>query len=462
MNDTLTELTMLGSSRPYEVEVISVESGLVEVPSPVFRPIQYLGSKLRSIDLLLDATNHLYQTGDRVFDVFSGSTVVSQAFSNAGCAVTAVDASPCCARLARALLSIDRSTGSRSMPHASMVVKEASDALINPELKVLAQAERKAMQDPSGHDLAKFSRDVPQVWRKSKGKKWLEGIDKVAGKNAFCRVPIVTTHYAGTYFGVQQAIAIDAIRTEIERLRRADAISAWIEDALVSALFSAMSRAVFSAGKHFAQPMIESPGRNDAFYRSRLLADRSVDIASAFVSAADSIDAAAKHGNHAVYGDPVEDIYDKLLSAKPVMVYADPPYTAQQYSRFYHVLDVVADYRTPQLQMANGKVTKGLYGQNRYKSPYSSKRSAAGAFEQLVETAKIAGSSLAISYSLTAAGNTGNARMISLEGLKAICKRQYGRKVKEIRLGHAYRQFNSARNSKNDRNEPEVLIICEA
>lgn len=453
---------MLENLRPREEEALTAISRLVEVPSSVFRPIQYLGSKLRSIDSLLEATGHLYGPGDRVFDVFSGSTVVSQAFANAGCAVTAVDSSPCCARLARAMLSIGRSPGGRSSPHASAIVKEASDAPVNPELEALVQAERKAMQDASGRSLAKFSREVPQVWRRSKGKKWLEGIEEVVGQHAFCRVPIVTTHYAGTYFGVQQAIAIDAIRVEIERLRQDGMISMWIEDALVSALFSAMSRAVFSAGKHFAQPMVESPGRNDAFYRSRLMADRSVDIASAFMGAAASIDAATKSGNHAVYGAPIEDVYGALLNAKPSMVYADPPYTAQQYSRFYHVLDVVADYRTPQLQMANGKVTKGLYGLNRYKSPYSSKRSAAGAFEELVGTTKLAGASLAISYSLTAAGDTGNARMIGLDGLKAICKRQYGQKVKEIRLDHAYRQFNSASNSKNDRNEPEVLLICEA
>lgn len=461
MTETLRDESMIfENSRPYEE--LSTAPDPAVVPSMVFRPIQYLGSKLRSIDSILEATGHLYQPGDHVFDVFSGSTVVSQAFANAGCAVTAVDSSPCCTRLARAMLGIGRSAGDRSSSFASAIVKDASGAQLDPELELLVLAERKAMLEASGRSLAKFSRELPQVWRKSKGKKWLDGIEEVAGQHAFCRVPIVTTHYAGTYFGIQQAVAIDAIRVEIERLRRANTISEWIEDALVSALFSAMSRAVFSAGKHFAQPMVESPGRNDIFYRSRLLADRAIDIASAFLDAAANIDAAAKCGSHAVYGEPVEDVYGALVKARPTMVYADPPYTAQQYSRFYHVLDVVADYRTPQLQMTNGKVTKGLYSQNRYKSPYSSKKSVTGAFEGLVKTTKVARASLAISYSLTAAGDTGNARMISLDGLKAICRDYYGRKVQEIRLDHVYRQFNSASHSKSDRNEPEVLLICEA
>ena len=433
----------------------------IPATSAVFRPIQYLGSKLRSIDPLLKATGHLFGPGDRVFDAFSGSSVVSQAFANTGAMVSAVDSSPCCTRIAKAMLGVGRSPAERASAYAESVLFSSSNAPIIPELLALALAEQKAMQETSGKNLAKFSREVPQIWRRNKGRQWLMGAADAAKNETFCRVPIVTTHYAGTYFGVQQAIAIDSIRSEIERRRQIGEISSWIEDALISSLFSAMSRAVFSAGKHFAQPMVESPGRNDTFYRSRLMADRSIDIASTFLSAASSIDESAKTGLHAVYESPIEKVYSELIDARPALVYADPPYTAQQYSRFYHVLDVIADYRIPQLQTIGGRVTKGLYGSDRYKSPYSSKRSAAAAFESLVVTTKSASSSLAISYSLTAAGETGNARMISLEEIRAICKKSFGKKVKEIRLDHSYRQFNSAHNSKADRNEPEVLLVCE-
>src|SRR3546814_4803730 len=88
--------------------------------------------------------------------------------------------------------------------------------------------------------------------------------------------------------------------------------------------------------------------------------------------------------------------------------------------------------RSPQLQMAHGKVTKGLYGQNRYKSPYSSKRSAAGAFEGLVGTTKLAGASLAISYSLTAGGDRSEEHTSELQSLMRISYAVFCLKKKTI------------------------------
>lgn len=438
------------------------QADTAEPSSTIYRPIQYLGSKLRTIDALMTATTDLYGAGDRVVDAFSGSSVVAQAFANAGCAVTAVDPSPCCARLAAAMLGVRRAEGESLSQVARTIVERLAQSRTLRGLTALLDAERRAMADSSGGELAAFSRELPQVWRYSSGQRWLEKLRQMPGEDAFERGAIATTHYAGTYFGIQQAAAIDAVRVEIEMLRRKGDISPWVENGLVSALLSAMSRAVFSAGKHFAQPMLERPGINDSFYRSRLLSDRSVGIAEAFIESVARIEGAVKDGNHSVYEAPIEDVYADLRTLKPALVYADPPYTAQQYSRFYHVLDVIADYRLPQLQTARGKITRGLYGEGRYKSPYSSKSSAPEAFELLVGSTRRAGSSFAVSYSLTATGQTGNARMIDFDLLKRICTKQYGENVREIRMDHSYRQFNSARRSKHARDEPEIILVCEA
>lgn len=434
----------------------------VDLSSSIYRPIQYLGSKLRSIDVLMSSTKHLYRPGDTVVDAFSGSSVVAQAFAEVGCEVTAVDSSPCCTRLAAAMLGVGRGAGESLAYAASTIVHRIAQSRSYTDLAGILAAERAAMCDSSGMELANFSRELPQIWRHSSGQKWLEKLRQAPGQDAFELGAIATTHYAGTYFGIQQAVAIDAIRVEIEQLRRTCDITSWVENGLVSALLSAMSRAVFSAGKHFAQPMLERPGVNDSFYRSRLLSDRSVDIGAAFIESAIKIDCFVKNGSHSVRGVPIEDVYIEFAELQPSLVYADPPYTAQQYSRFYHVLDVISDYRLPQLQVVRGEVTKGLYGEGRYKSPYSSKNSAPRAFDTLVGSTRRAGSSLAISYSLTATGQTGNARMIDFDELKNICIKWYGKNVNDVRLEHSYKQFNSASRSKHARNEPEIILVCES
>lgn len=226
-----------------------------------------------------------------------------------------------------------------------------------------------------------------------------------------------------------------------------------------------MSQSVYSAGKHFAQSFAKANKQNQDFHYARMYSDRSVNVMDVFAKAAKRIDISSVYmgvGNYA-YAKPVESAYNIIHTAKPSLIYADPPYTAQQYSRFYHVLEVAATYTVPRLQLINGKVTAGLYGEARYKSRYSSRTQAPKAFEELVGVARKSGASLALSYSSSTKDSVGNQRMISLPNLIKICTRHYGKEsVNIIELGHSYRQFNSASLNNLNRDDPEILLICEA
>ena len=72
----------------------------------VFRPIQYLGSKLRSLEFVVSEIGRI-APGGRVADPFAGTTVVSQALAIAGHRVDASDAMSYAAAFARALLGVD-------------------------------------------------------------------------------------------------------------------------------------------------------------------------------------------------------------------------------------------------------------------------------------------------------------------------------------------------------------------
>src|SRR5262249_31670739 len=123
---------------------------------------------------------------------------------------------------------------------------------------------------------------------------------------------------------------------------------------------------------------------------------------------------------HFAYHGRVEDVTAADLRRWGVTtVYADPPYTAQQYSRFYHLLDTIVSGCLRPLQRVRGAVTSGLYPDGRYLSPYCSRRNAPAAFMNLAEVSASAGARLVISYSGTPSPDaaTGNARSVTIRQL---------------------------------------------
>ena len=142
------------------------------------------------------------------------------------------------------------------------------------------------------------------------------------------------------------------------------------------------------------------------------------------------------------------------------LFYLDPPYTAQQYSRFYHILETLVSYTVPRL-FHDGRLTTGLYPVHRYKSSFCSKTKALPALGKIIGRAKDKNISLLISYSSSAKGSNGNSRMISFNTLLETCVEHYGHSAVEWReMRHRYRQFNSAGNSNDLRNDPELLVAC--
>mgnify|MGYP002724977462 CR=1 FL=1 len=60
--------------------------------SKYYRPIQYLGSKIRVVDTIVKECQKLYTPDNYVLDLFSGSSIVAQSLYNNGMNVIANDA----------------------------------------------------------------------------------------------------------------------------------------------------------------------------------------------------------------------------------------------------------------------------------------------------------------------------------------------------------------------------------
>ena len=80
----------------------------------------------------------------------------------------------------------------------------------------------------------------------------------------------------------------------------------------------------------------------------------------------------------------------------------DPPYTADNYSRFYHVLEVLVRYDYPTLATdAAGQVLRGRYPEidGRFQSGFCRRADVEDEFRQVIRAAAHTGAKLIISYS---------------------------------------------------------------
>lgn len=156
-----------------------------------------------------------------------------------------------------------------------------------------------------------------------------------------------TAHYANAYFGLAQAIDIDSIRFALDRMENSE-----LRDSLMGCLLAAAN--TVSSNLYFAQPpILSSPAR-----LKKVLRLRSLDVFWEFAAQLQLVSARAQTrwpmGNTWT-GDWRTALRDfSALNDSEKFVYVDPPYSKLQYSRYYHVLNVLAEYNYPDLN-GNGR-----------------------------------------------------------------------------------------------------------
>lgn len=437
----------------------ALQAGSIDI-APL-RPVQFLGAKTRVLDGLSAATLEFLDPGARVLDAFTGSSLVSQQLARAGFLVTASDALNHCVHFARALLGVGRSPAAL----CDVSPPPLGEARWVEAWRPWLRRERSAIARSDAAALIRLSEATPQLWRPTNASSRLAKAFDAMRPGETCP-GIVTAHYAGTYFGVAQAVELDQIRASIDNSLRRGLIGPWEESVLLTALLSAASDCAFSAGKHYAQPHRIRPGKDLSFIRSRIISDRSKDVGEIFRERLKRIAlaAAAAGSGHTARRMTFEEYASNPYSmGKFRAIYADPPYTAQQYSRFYHVPEVICANRAPRLQRINGDITRGVYCEERFKSAFCSRRQAKGAFDDLIKLTRAHGATLFLSYSGSRSGQTGNARAVSVDDLRALLVRAFGsRNVLERELAGGYRQFNNRDSSVNGRDDYELLFVAKA
>lgn len=213
---------------------------------------------------------------------------------------------------------------------------------------------------------------------------------------------LVTAYAGNVYFGLRQSITIDSLRRAIDAIPETDAFAAEKRTVYLAALVQACSVST-SGTSHFAQPRSIARDRELLAVARR----RSIDIEHEFHVALDALrrewGTIPRHEGNRVFRSSADAL---LAPGGPLegegvgLVYLDPPYTSDHYSRFYHLLETIVDYDYPELAMRSGALTRGRYpvATQRFRSDFCSRETVEDAFRAVIEGAHRLGANLLISY----------------------------------------------------------------
>lgn len=188
--------------------------------------------------------------------------------------------------------------------------------------------------------------------------------------------------YSGTYWSYEQCKWIDAIRCVAES--RSNNVE---YPAILSALIYAMSYSTQSTG-HFAQyrTLCVKNYKSILLYRLKSIPDLFSKKLSELMEVIPT-----SLNNHRISTLDYLDCIATLPEGS--LVYADPPYSAVHYSRFYHVLETLVKYDNPHLEY------KGRYRDDRYQSPFDQNSNVRSAFKNLFMAIDCQKCHLLLSYS---------------------------------------------------------------
>lgn len=206
---------------------------------------------------------------------------------------------------------------------------------------------------------------------------------------------LVTERYANVYFGIEQAVEIDSLRRAIDVSFGAQSIE---RDLCLAALLVACT--ICATGPHFAQPL-----RPTSVSALRTFIERRArSVAWEFDLALGRL-IARRPTRHMIAPATGHNWREALAafavkhSGSPAAVYVDPPYSKLQYSRYYHVLNVLLAYDYPRVHGS------GRYPpvQDRFSSKFEYQPGTARReLESLIRTTSELGLTMLLSY-----GDTG-------------------------------------------------------
>jgi adenine-specific DNA-methyltransferase len=202
---------------------------------------------------------------------------------------------------------------------------------------------------------------------------------------------LFSLNYSNNYFGIQQAIDIDAVYKSIAVATLQGLLTIDQKRWLLIALGRALLKIANTTG-HFAQYLTPK-----ASSYKRYIRQRSRSLWEEWLYSVGELSAIGNRewrSYNRCFNEDSLGLIPKLSKQKkkPSVVYADPPYTEDQYSRFYHLLETLILYDYPKVSGI------GLYRDRRFSTPFSLKSKVGHAMDSLVAGIAHLKADLVLSY----------------------------------------------------------------
>ena len=445
-----------------------LEHSTTDRPPPV-RSVQYLGSKARFVEPIARAISELAPGDGRALDIFSGSGSVAGYLARTR-AVTAVDVQEYARVLASAVLRPWRGTTQDVEGLAAEASRRTLALLSQPALKALHDYEQQALSavTKQPEKLAQLL-EHGSIEAASAGALGASASLSELLRCAYvelsisARDAVLTRQFGGVYFGYEQAAVLDGLLGAIRSVGERELI-----DTALAATMRAASVTVTSVGNHFAQPVRPRDAHGElkqatlqgvARARTRDVQDLFLEQMTCYARAPETI-----AGSKAVTADFRIFLTEAMDDVS--VAYADPPYTRDHYSRFYHVLETMARGDDPRLSMVTTgdhvSPSRGLYREGRHQSPFSIRTQVREAFDGLFAGLSARGIPLVLSYSPYSGGTLARPQPRLLTVEQIVCLAQEHFTSVEVRSLGAFRhsKFNASIVNGEAHSEAEQLILC--
>jgi 16S rRNA G966 N2-methylase RsmD len=434
--------------------VLTDQLGLWASAPVRFRPIHYLGSKARLLEAIGASLDLVDPGRGRVVDLFTGSGVVAAHLARTR-DVTAVDIQEYSRVITASLLAPARLDAATLVSDAR---ERQARLLETPIAELIAheQACNAALADGDPEPLCEMIEHGSALAAElGEGPPQGRLADALAAASDALRATVLTRSYGGVYFGYRQALALDCLMAVVS------------SDTGLAAIMSAASESVTSVGNHFAQPLRprDRDGRPKLATLRAAAHRRESDVFAHFARRLHEYAAlpAPTHDVQAVRAD-----YRTFLATADGIgaVYADPPYTRDHYSRFYHVLETIAlgdDPGASTMRLGSEtKLSRGLYRPDRHQSPFCIRSEVPQAFAELFAGVRRHDAPLVLSYSpythQTAARP--QPRLLTVPELVDLAQAHFS-DVSVVSAGPlAHSKFNATHLNGDATDEAEVFVIC--
>ena len=430
-----------------------------------FRTLNYLGSKLRLLDFIENSVKDIACQGTGVCDLFAGSGCVSRKLSHhfpiVACDIQNYSKVICSALLNKCdvteeninefFISINNDSANKLRKTFAPLIEMEQEAIESKDLEVLTCILEHGSLEVFNIEpvVSSLSDQLGAVSRQ---------LEKYGLYN---EKSVISRYYGGVYFSYRQAVEIDVILEGIHSFIPSDK-----QDLFLAALLSTASDVVDTVGKHFAQPVKarDSKGRIKSTVYNKAVKDKTLDISSLYrewLLKYKDLDK-SDYMHVVLQGD-----YEQCLKQLPdnvKIVYADPPYTRDHYSRYYHVLETITLRDSPQISTVtihgSTHVSNGIYRDDRHQSPFCIKSKAPEAFRKMFELTAEAHRSLLLSYSPYDETKNSHPRVVTMSQLISMAK-EYFNNVETVSAGSfKHNKLNSSQHFLEASDEAELLIIC--